>query len=155
MRVYYLYLFALIFFLYSCDDNNGINSLEENDMEENEVEENDEKTVVFELPYYDTVECLNATDIDSCALQEMLIFIYSNLQYPEEALSNEIEGDVPVEFEIAIDGIPVNHRVTDTVGFGCDEEAIRLISLLEFIPARNSCDEIIESTMTIFIKFRL
>lgn len=64
-------------------------------------------------------------------------FISKNLKYPQEALTNKIEGTVEVAF--AIDGLG---RVTEAVvknglGYGCDEEALRVVRLLVFEKAIN------------------
>ena len=57
-------------------------------------------------------------------------FIGSLIKYPEEALLNNISGIVKVKFMIDIDGSIKNVSVIQGIGYGCDEEAIRVIKLL-------------------------
>ena len=59
-------------------------------------------------------------------------FIRTNLKYPEEAIRNNIQGSVAVDFDIDIFGDVSNARIKHGIGYGCDEEAIRLVSLLKF-----------------------
>lgn len=59
-------------------------------------------------------------------------FIRTNLKYPEEALREQIEGSVYVEFQIDYNGEVHHPKVLTSVGYGCDEEAVRVISLLKF-----------------------
>jgi TonB family protein len=59
-------------------------------------------------------------------------FITSNMKYPEEALKNKIEGSVSIEYDIDVFGKVIATRVMHGIGYGCDEEACRLVSLLKF-----------------------
>jgi len=59
-------------------------------------------------------------------------FIKNNLHYPEEALQQKIEGTVAVEIDIDVFGAVSNAKVKHGIGYGCDEEAIRLVKLLKF-----------------------
>jgi TonB family protein len=69
-------------------------------------------------------------------IDEMYKFITDNLKYPQEALENEIEGRVITEFVVEVDGSITDIKVLFGMGYGCDEEAIRIISLMpKFKPA--------------------
>lgn len=59
-------------------------------------------------------------------------FIRKHLQYPEEALKQKVEGTVAVEIDIDIFGKVSAAKVKHGIGYGCDEEAIRLVNLLQF-----------------------
>jgi len=59
-------------------------------------------------------------------------FIKKNLQYPEEAMQQKIEGTVAVELDIDVFGTISSAKVKHGIGHGCDEEAIRLVKLLKF-----------------------
>ncbi len=54
--------------------------------------------------------------------------IRKQMNYPEAAIQNNIEGVVRLRFFIAQDGTPVNFTLMESLGYGCDEEAIRLLS---------------------------
>jgi TonB family protein len=59
-------------------------------------------------------------------------FIKKNLRYPEEAMQQRIEGIVAVEADIDVFGKVSAAKVKHGIGHGCDEEAIRLVNLLQF-----------------------
>lgn len=61
-------------------------------------------------------------------------FIAENLQYPSEALVQRVEGTVTVRFDIDHKGEVVEAKILGhALGFGCDEEAIRLVKAMRFI----------------------
>lgn len=59
-------------------------------------------------------------------------FIAAHLQYPQEALDNNIQGTVSVDFDIDVFGKVINAKVKHGLGYGCNEEAVRLVKLLQF-----------------------
>lgn len=59
-------------------------------------------------------------------------FIADNIQYPKEAIENKVEGVCIVQYDIDVKGNVLNPKVLSGVGYGCDEEAIRLVKLLKF-----------------------
>ena len=81
-------------------------------------------------------------------------FIAENLRYPEPALEAKIEGSVIVEYDISDDGSVYNPHVLKGLGYGCDEEAIRVIGLLRFEKVKNRGVRVKLSTKTT-IHFRL
>ena len=64
-------------------------------------------------------------------------FINENLKYPKEAVENRIEGAVVVNFDIDYRGEVANVVVAHGIGYGCDEEAIRLVKKMKFSKAIN------------------
>ncbi|MDO9254566.1 MAG: energy transducer TonB [Bacteroidales bacterium] len=64
-------------------------------------------------------------------------FIKDNVVYPEQALSNKVEGSVYLVYTVNNIGEIMDVEVTKGIGFGCDEEAIRVIRLMKYDPARN------------------
>lgn len=62
--------------------------------------------------------------------------IEEELQYPEEALEKRIEGSVYLRYDINYQGKVVDAKVITGMGYGCDEEAVRLVKLLCFEVAR-------------------
>ena len=64
-------------------------------------------------------------------------FIMDNLSYPEEALKNHIEGTVHLQYTVDNIGTVGDIEIIHGIGFGCDEEAIRLVNLLCYDPERN------------------
>lgn len=63
--------------------------------------------------------------------------ILKELNYPKEAAENGIKGRVFVSFVVEKDGSLSNIKVAKSLGFGCDEEAIRIAKGLQnWIPAK-------------------
>lgn len=56
--------------------------------------------------------------------------ILKSIQYPEQAKENGISGRVYITFTIDSNGKASNHRVTKGIGFGCDEEALRVVEAI-------------------------
>ena len=59
-------------------------------------------------------------------------FINTNRKYPDEAIQNKIEGTVSIEYDVNVFGDVTSYRVKHGIGYGCDEEACRLVSLLKY-----------------------
>ncbi len=64
-------------------------------------------------------------------------FISLNLHYPTPALEGKVEGIVFVEYDIHDDGTVRNPRILKGLGYGCDEEALRVVSLLQYEKVKN------------------
>jgi TonB family protein len=64
-------------------------------------------------------------------------FIEENLQYPEEALKNLIEGTVYLQYTVDNIGTVADEIIIHGIGYGCDEEAMRLVRMLKYDPERN------------------
>ena len=64
-------------------------------------------------------------------------FISTHLVYPETALRQRIQGDVQVKFDVSEHGDVIAARIARGIGFGCDEEALRVVKMLKYTPARN------------------
>jgi periplasmic protein TonB len=54
-------------------------------------------------------------------------FVKQNLRYPEDAKNNKIEGNVYLELTIDSSGTVINIKTIKGIGFGCDQEAERLL----------------------------
>jgi protein TonB len=63
--------------------------------------------------------------------------IAENMRYPQAAAEAGIEGSVIVEYDIDDNGAVSHIHVLKGLGHGCDEEAVRLVSLLRFEKVRN------------------
>ncbi|WP_051350196.1 energy transducer TonB [Dyadobacter alkalitolerans] len=64
-------------------------------------------------------------------LAEMGAFLQKNLRYPAPATQAGIQGKVFVEFTVASDGKVENVTAIKGIGFGCDEEAVRVVKLMK------------------------
>lgn len=68
----------------------------------------------------------------------MANFIYSNMKYPAEAKEREIQGTVRLSFVVETDGSISNIVVVNSVGGGCDNEAVRLLQETIWVPAEKN-----------------
>jgi len=57
-------------------------------------------------------------------------FLSENLVYPYDARANGISGKVAVNFIVDEQGKIIETKIIHSVGFGCDEEALRVIKLM-------------------------
>jgi TonB family protein len=60
----------------------------------------------------------------------LLQFIFSNINYPLEARKYGIQGRVVTQFVVTKDGSINDIKLLKKIGGGCDEEALRLINLM-------------------------
>lgn len=60
--------------------------------------------------------------------REMYNFLAQNLQYPAAATRANVQGRVTLQFIIEKDGTVSNPKVLKGIGFGADEEAVRVVS---------------------------
>jgi len=112
---------------------------------------------------YDVVEVMpryagceqNIVDSIDCTFMQMIKHIQTNLQYPQEALSIKAQGPVVVDFVIDSTGRVTDPVVTRGLGYGCDAEAIRVISLMpNWIPGMQD-GKPVAVKMTIPIMFQI
>ena len=59
-------------------------------------------------------------------------FISDHLRYPSEAKKRKIEGTVRLKLDIDYKGSVKDTTIMSGLGYGCDEEAKRLVSLLKW-----------------------
>jgi protein TonB len=88
-------------------------------------------------------------------LKAMREFIAKEMKYPKSALENKVEGSVFIKYEVDHKGNVISSRVLSSLGYGCDEEAIRLVSKLKFYVSKNPRKLRIKFNKSIRIKFRL
>ncbi len=62
-------------------------------------------------------------------------YIARNLKFPAEAKEREIQGTVRLSFVVETDGSISNIVIVNSVGGGCDNEAIRLMQETHWLPA--------------------
>jgi TonB family protein len=59
------------------------------------------------------------------------------LRYPERAAKNNISGTVVIQMDRDEQGVLSNPRVANGIGYGCDEEAMRIVRII--MAAQNKC----------------
>ncbi|MHC1707587.1 MAG: energy transducer TonB [Bacteroidales bacterium] len=81
-------------------------------------------------------------------------FIKNNLRYPKEALEKKIQGKVYVSYDVNDNGDVLSAIVTKGIGYGCDEEAVRIVMMLKYDKVKNRGVRL-KSTIKTFIDFKL
>lgn len=87
--------------------------------------------------------------------KELSKFIYGTMVYPKEAISNNISGVVIIKIDIDHKGKVFGSKIIQSLGYGCDQEATRIVKLIQF-----KLDQVVRKGRTIFhrtlnIHFRL
>ena len=80
--------------------------------------------------------CKDAADEQACSNKRMIEYIVKNMKYPDEARKAGIEGKVIVSFTVESDGSIVGVDAVKGIGYGCDEEAVRVVKSMNEMDAR-------------------
>jgi TonB family protein len=75
--------------------------------------------------------------------------------YPQQAIENKVEGKVTIEFTVGTTGGLSDFQVTRKLGYGCDEEVIRLVKEGPKWKPSYIDNEAVESLVKIKTKFKL
>ena len=59
-------------------------------------------------------------------------FVKKELRYPKEALAAKVEGTVSVRYIVDYKGNVIDAHIISGLGYGCDEEALRIVRSLKF-----------------------
>jgi TonB family protein len=82
-------------------------------------------------------------------------YLEDKLIYPQQAIANKVEGKVTVQFIVETTGKLTNFNVVKGIGYGCDEELIRLIKQGPKWSATKRDDELVKSRVRVRIRFTL
>jgi TonB family protein len=109
----------------------------------------------FELPLVWSDEIYTVVEQGATPVEGIQAFykaISRSIRYPAQARRLGIEGKVFVEFLIQKDGSITDARVTRGIGGGCDEEALRVITMgPKWLPARLQGEPVVQRyTLPIF-----
>ncbi|MEM1216185.1 MAG: energy transducer TonB [Bacteroidota bacterium] len=87
--------------------------------------------------------------------QAMLNFLRNNLRYPAEARKNKVDGTVRIRMDINHDGKVTAAKVLSSLGYGCDEEAQRVVKLLKFeVPKNRRVRAVFHKTINIHFNYK-
>ena len=81
-------------------------------------------------------------------------FVKKNLRYPQEAVLHRVEGKVLLKYEVNDKGKVHSAVVLNGIGYGCDEEAKRIVKLLKY-PSQINKGVRINTKFKIAIHFNL
>jgi protein TonB len=63
-------------------------------------------------------------------MQGLSNFLGKHLKYPKQARRAGVQGKVHVNFVVNEQGRPVDVLVSQGIGYGCDEEAVRVVQIM-------------------------
>jgi protein TonB len=66
--------------------------------------------------------------------QALYSYFFKNIQYSDSAISKKISGNVMISFDVMPDSTIANSIVLTGVGYGIDEEIVRLLRKLKYAP---------------------
>lgn len=117
----YFMVFLMTLMLWSCESAN------------NEAAVNEEAMANLEADSHGGMEMEITQEVDVLpepeeGLQAFLNYIGSNIRYPEEAKKQGIEGKVFIRFVVTREGSITKVEVEKGIGYGLDDEAVRVIS---------------------------
>jgi len=82
-------------------------------------------------------------------------YLHNSIRYPQQALENKIKGRVTVQFIVRTDGSLDEFNVLKGLGYGCDEEVIRLVKEGPKWSPTTEDSVPIESEVRVRVKFAL
>jgi|SRR3954467_770765 len=85
-----------------------------------------------------------------------LPYVSSHVRYPEGAIENRVQGTVHISFIVERDGSITNVSIMnkEKLGYGCEEEAIRVIKSAKWKPGRNN-HQPVRVQLSMPVKYRL
>ncbi len=81
-------------------------------------------------------------------------YIKKNLRYPKEAMAKNIEGTVYLKIRVSDNGVVTEAHIEKGIGYGCNEEALRLARSLRYKKVKNRGVRL-SSDIKIRIRFEL
>lgn len=82
-------------------------------------------------------------------------YVMSEMRYPAAARNKGVEGTVDVQFVIERDGSVSNVKALNSIGAGCDEEAIRVVKGAQGFKAASQRGRTVKVAMVMPITFKL
>jgi protein TonB len=81
-------------------------------------------------------------------------FIAANLKYPDAAIKQNLSGVVRVGFIVETHGRISNTQIVNSLGAGCNEEALRIVRMIKWMPGTIN-HKAVRTRMIISIHFSL
>lgn len=88
-------------------------------------------------------------------MEEMLKFLQENVKYPENAMKNNVQGRVIVQFVVEKDGTPTEFKVLRSVDPDLDAEALRVMKAMPKWKPGMQRGEVVRVKYTVPVSFKL
>lgn len=117
--------------------------------------------VVEEAPRFPACEQLDTTILakQQCAEQQLLSFMYQNINYPYEARRAGVEGSVVLKFVVELNGTLTHGEILKDIGGGCGLEALRVAGQMNttgirWVPGKID-GKVVRSSYILPLRFKL
>lgn len=88
-------------------------------------------------------------------MKELLKFLQDNLKYPENAMKNNVQGRVIVQFVVEKDGTPTEFKVLRSVDLDLDAEALRVMKAMPKWKPGMQKGQVVRVKFTVPVSFKL
>ena len=88
-------------------------------------------------------------------MKELFKFLQDNLKYPENAMKNNVQGRVIVQFVVEKDGTPTEFKVARSVDPDLDAEALRVMKTMSKWKPGMQRGEVVKVKYTVPVSFKL
>ena len=88
-------------------------------------------------------------------MKEMLKFLQENMKYPENAMKNNVQGRVIVQFVVEKDGTPTEFKVLRSVDPDLDAEALRVMKAMPKWKPGMQKGQVVRVKFTVPVSFKL
>ena len=88
-------------------------------------------------------------------MKEMLKFLQENVKYPENAMKNNVQGRVIVQFAVEKDGTPTEFKVLRSVDPDLDAEALRVMKAMPKWKPGMQKGQVVRVKFTVPVSFKL
>lgn len=88
-------------------------------------------------------------------MKEMLKFLQENVKYPENAMKNNVQGRVIVQFVIEKDGTPTEFKVLRSVDPDLDAEALRVMKAMPKWKPGMQKGQVVRVKFTVPVSFKI
>ena len=110
--------------------------------------------LVQDMPTFPT--CDNNKDEDrKCTVSAIEAFLNENLEYPEYAYKNGVEGTCVISFIVEKDGSLSDFKIVRNVGAGMGEEALRVLKMLPNFKPGEQRGKPVRVQQNIPVRFRI
>ncbi|NVO01255.1 MAG: TonB family protein [Bacteroidetes bacterium] len=62
-------------------------------------------------------------------------YVYEKIKFSKEAIANKPAGDVMISFDVESDSTLTGFKVVSGIGYGVDEEIVKVLKTLKFVPS--------------------
>jgi len=143
----------------SCVGQSSPAKVDKNDTKSSSSKFEDMVGIIEEMPRFPACEDqkLNNRELEECSKSALLKYIYDNLEYPDKAKKEGLEGRSIIQFQIDVDGSMKNVKLARGFDEECDEAALKIIQKMQseykWVPGKQR-GRLVKVQYTIPIQFK-